>query len=109
MIHGPRRSAPLLVWGLLAGVLLGPLAVVAGVAFAVSGMTASYYGLLDGPGPGALVLLALGGVLTLAGWIAVIIGIHRLASTVDALGRGSAYGILEAAPASAPPPRKAAE
>lgn len=109
MTFRPRRSAPLLVGGLLAAVVVGPLAILSALVLAASSMAASYYGLLDGPDPGTLVLLALGGVLTLAGWIAVIIGIHRLASTVDALGRHAAYGILEAAPASAPPPRKAAE
>lgn len=109
MTPRPRRSAPLLVGGLLAAVVVGPLAILVALVLAASSMAASYYGLLDGPGPSVLLLLALGGVLMLAGWIAVIIGIHRLASTVDALGRHAEYGILDGASASAPPPRKAPE
>lgn len=81
-----RRSAPLLVGGLLAAVVVGPLAFLAGLATAASTMVASYYGILEGPGGGALVLLSVGSVLTLAGWIAAIVGLYRLAATVDALG-----------------------
>jgi len=80
----------LLVGGLLAAVVVGPLAVLAGLATAASTMVASYYGILEGPGGGALLLLALGSVLTLAGWIAAIVGLYRLATTVDALGSSAA-------------------
>ncbi|MBM6621678.1 hypothetical protein JTF08_08675 [Micrococcaceae bacterium RIT802] len=109
MSRRPRASAPLLVGGLLAALVIGPLAILAGLVLAASSMAATYYGLLDGPGPGTVLLLALGGVLMLAGWIAVIVGVHRLAGTIDALGRHAEYGILDGASASAPPPRKAAE
>lgn len=54
---------------------------------AASSMAASFYGVAGGPGAGPLVLIFVGGVLILAGWIAAIIGLYRLASTVDALGR----------------------
>lgn len=88
MTSQPRRSAPLLVGGLLAAVVVGPLAVLIALVLTATSMAASYYGLLEGPGNGIVLLLAFGAVLTLAGWIATIVGIHRLASTVDALGRG---------------------
>ncbi|WP_372698336.1 hypothetical protein [Arthrobacter sp. JSM 101049] len=86
MTERPRRSAPLLVRGLIAALLLGPAAILAALALSATSLTASYYGLLQGPGTGTLLLFAAGGVLVLAGWIAVIIGVHRLASTVDVLG-----------------------
>ncbi len=86
MIRRPSRSAPLLVGGLLAALVAGPVALLAGAGVAASSMAASFYGVSNGPGSGPLVLMFLGAVLILAGWIAAIIGLHRLASTVDALG-----------------------
>lgn len=97
MTRRPRRSAPWLVGGLLSALVVGPLAVLAGAVVAASSMAASFYGIANGPGSGPLVLIFLGAVLILAGWVAAIIGLYRLASTVDALG-------LERLLPSAPPP-----
>ena len=100
MTRRPRRSAPWLVGGLLSALVVGPLAVLAGAVVAASSMAASFYGIANGPGSGSLVLIFLGTVLILAGWVAAIIGLYRLASTVDALG-------VERFAQSMPPPANA--
>ncbi|MDN5755878.1 MAG: hypothetical protein ACTHWW_12615 [Arthrobacter sp.] len=82
-----RRSAALISSGLLLALVLGPLTVLVSAVSGVTSMAGSFYGITDGPGTGALVVLCLGGLLVLAGWIIAIIGFHRLAGTVDALGR----------------------